>query len=56
MLGHCLPPSEEMMKQGRRWNMGTVLLFNGTTEIPVHNNIHTLRTLGCPQCCSLLAH
>lgn len=27
MLGHCVPSSEEM---GTRWNMGTVLLFNGS--------------------------
>ncbi|XP_030603754.1 lysosomal-trafficking regulator isoform X6 [Archocentrus centrarchus] len=30
MLGHCMPLLEEMMKQGRRWNMGAVLLFNGS--------------------------
>lgn len=30
MLGHCLPSSEELMKQSPRWNMGTVLLFNGS--------------------------
>ncbi|XP_047459394.1 lysosomal-trafficking regulator isoform X2 [Mugil cephalus] len=30
MLGHCMPSSEELLKQGARWNMGTVLLFNGS--------------------------
>uniref|UniRef100_A0A668AYI8 Lysosomal trafficking regulator n=1 Tax=Myripristis murdjan TaxID=586833 RepID=A0A668AYI8_9TELE len=30
MLGHCMPPSEEQLKQGARWTMGTVLLFNGS--------------------------
>uniref|UniRef100_A0A673CN00 Lysosomal trafficking regulator n=1 Tax=Sphaeramia orbicularis TaxID=375764 RepID=A0A673CN00_9TELE len=30
MLGHCSPASEELLKQSRRWNMGTVLLFNGS--------------------------
>ncbi|KAM7385834.1 hypothetical protein PAMP_001889 [Pampus punctatissimus] len=30
MLGNCIPSSEELMKQGRRWSMGTVLLFNGS--------------------------
>ncbi|XP_056147370.1 lysosomal-trafficking regulator isoform X2 [Lampris incognitus] len=30
MLGHCMPSSEELLKQGGRWNMGTVLLFNGS--------------------------
>uniref|UniRef100_A0A8D0CTF9 Lysosomal trafficking regulator n=1 Tax=Sander lucioperca TaxID=283035 RepID=A0A8D0CTF9_SANLU len=29
MLGHCTPSSEELLKQGGRWSMGTVLLFNG---------------------------
>ncbi|KAM6916813.1 lysosomal-trafficking regulator isoform 2-T2 [Xenentodon cancila] len=29
MLGHCAPSSEELTKQGGRWSMGTVLLFNG---------------------------
>ncbi|XP_034753584.1 lysosomal-trafficking regulator isoform X3 [Etheostoma cragini] len=29
MLGHCTPSSEEPLKQGGRWSMGTVLLFNG---------------------------
>lgn len=28
MLGHCAS-SEEVLKQGGHWNMGTVLLFNG---------------------------
>ncbi|XP_033836122.1 lysosomal-trafficking regulator isoform X1 [Periophthalmus magnuspinnatus] len=30
MLGHCLLLSEEQIKQSPRWNMGTVLLFNGS--------------------------
>ncbi|XP_053730574.1 lysosomal-trafficking regulator isoform X1 [Synchiropus splendidus] len=30
MLGHCIPSSEEFMKQSARWSMGTVLLFNGS--------------------------
>ncbi|KAJ3609859.1 hypothetical protein NHX12_021953 [Muraenolepis orangiensis] len=30
MLGHCLLSSEELRRQGVRWNMGTVLLFNGS--------------------------
>ncbi|KAM4608027.1 lysosomal-trafficking regulator [Polymixia lowei] len=30
MLGHCMTSSEELLKQGGRWNMGTVLLFNGS--------------------------
>ncbi|XP_055358676.1 lysosomal-trafficking regulator isoform X4 [Betta splendens] len=30
MLGHCAPSSEELLKQGGRWGMGTVLLFNGS--------------------------
>uniref|UniRef100_UPI003AAA8FA9 lysosomal-trafficking regulator n=1 Tax=Centroberyx gerrardi TaxID=166262 RepID=UPI003AAA8FA9 len=30
MLGHCMPSSEELLKQGGRWSMGTVLLFNGS--------------------------
>ncbi|XP_058507212.1 lysosomal-trafficking regulator isoform X4 [Solea solea] len=30
MLGHCMPSCEEILKQGARWNMGTVLLFNGS--------------------------
>ncbi|XP_053188690.1 lysosomal-trafficking regulator isoform X1 [Scomber japonicus] len=30
MLGNCMPSSEELAKQGGRWNMGTVLLFNGS--------------------------
>uniref|UniRef100_A0AAV2JKV3 Lysosomal trafficking regulator n=1 Tax=Knipowitschia caucasica TaxID=637954 RepID=A0AAV2JKV3_KNICA len=30
MLGHCLSMSEEQIKQSPRWNMGTVLLFNGS--------------------------
>ncbi|KAF6725608.1 Lysosomal-trafficking regulator [Oryzias melastigma] len=29
MLGHCTS-SEEVLKQGGHWNMGTVLLFNGS--------------------------
>ncbi|XP_078787658.1 lysosomal-trafficking regulator isoform X5 [Oryzias latipes] len=29
MLGHCAS-SEEVLKQGGHWNMGTVLLFNGS--------------------------
>lgn len=29
MLGHCLSASEELIKPSPRWNMGTVLLFNG---------------------------
>uniref|UniRef100_A0A3P8W4F7 Lysosomal trafficking regulator n=1 Tax=Cynoglossus semilaevis TaxID=244447 RepID=A0A3P8W4F7_CYNSE len=29
MLGHCVAPSEEMLKQDVHWSMGTVLLFNG---------------------------
>uniref|UniRef100_A0A672J600 Lysosomal trafficking regulator n=1 Tax=Salarias fasciatus TaxID=181472 RepID=A0A672J600_SALFA len=30
MLGHCTPSPEELLKQGGRWSMGTVLLFNGS--------------------------
>ncbi|XP_049456199.1 lysosomal-trafficking regulator isoform X5 [Epinephelus fuscoguttatus] len=30
MLGHSMLSSEELLKQGRRWSMGTVLLFNGS--------------------------
>uniref|UniRef100_A0A3Q1FPP0 Lysosomal trafficking regulator n=1 Tax=Acanthochromis polyacanthus TaxID=80966 RepID=A0A3Q1FPP0_9TELE len=30
MLGHCTPFSEDLLKQGGRWSMGTVLLFNGS--------------------------
>ncbi|XP_069001150.1 lysosomal-trafficking regulator isoform X4 [Embiotoca jacksoni] len=30
MLGHCSPSCEELLKQNGRWNMGTVLLFNGS--------------------------
>ncbi|KAM4591197.1 lysosomal-trafficking regulator isoform 2-T4 [Odontesthes bonariensis] len=30
MLGHCTPPSEELLRQGAHWSMGTVLLFNGS--------------------------
>uniref|UniRef100_A0A671VLX3 Lysosomal trafficking regulator n=1 Tax=Sparus aurata TaxID=8175 RepID=A0A671VLX3_SPAAU len=29
MFGHCTPSSGEVLKQGGRWSMGTVLLFNG---------------------------
>ncbi|XP_067381634.1 lysosomal-trafficking regulator isoform X1 [Channa argus] len=29
MLGHCTASSEELLKQGVCWSMGTVLLFNG---------------------------
>nr|XP_015799444.2 lysosomal-trafficking regulator isoform X1 [Nothobranchius furzeri]XP_054605786.1 lysosomal-trafficking regulator isoform X1 [Nothobranchius furzeri] len=30
MLGHCTAPSAELQKQAGGWNMGTVLLFNGS--------------------------
>ncbi|XP_028280141.1 lysosomal-trafficking regulator isoform X8 [Parambassis ranga] len=30
MIGNCTPSSEEMLKQGACWSMGTVLLFNGS--------------------------
>ncbi|XP_031435189.1 lysosomal-trafficking regulator isoform X2 [Clupea harengus] len=30
MLGHCLHTSEEVPKPGARWDMGTMLLFNGS--------------------------
>ncbi|XP_026212302.1 lysosomal-trafficking regulator isoform X5 [Anabas testudineus] len=30
MLGHCTPSSDELLKHGGRWGMGTVLLFNGS--------------------------
>uniref|UniRef100_A0A3B4ZMN3 Lysosomal trafficking regulator n=1 Tax=Stegastes partitus TaxID=144197 RepID=A0A3B4ZMN3_9TELE len=30
MLGHCTPSSEDLLKPGGRWSMGTVLLFNGS--------------------------
>lgn len=33
MLGHCTQTSGELVKQSRRWSMGTVLLFNGRTLI-----------------------
>ncbi|XP_041866300.1 lysosomal-trafficking regulator isoform X3 [Melanotaenia boesemani] len=29
MLGHCVSSTEELLKQGAHWSMGTVLLFNG---------------------------
>lgn len=29
MLGHCMQASGELMKEGKGWSMGTVLLFNG---------------------------
>ena len=35
MLGHCLLSSEELLRQGVRWNMGTVLLFNGELVVGV---------------------
>ncbi|XP_010786581.1 lysosomal-trafficking regulator isoform X1 [Notothenia coriiceps] len=30
MVGHCAPSNEDLIKQGGRWSMGTVLLFNGS--------------------------
>ncbi|XP_041921908.1 lysosomal-trafficking regulator isoform X3 [Alosa sapidissima] len=30
MLGHCLHASEDVPKPGARWDMGTMLLFNGS--------------------------
>ncbi|TNM99905.1 hypothetical protein fugu_012938 [Takifugu bimaculatus] len=30
MLGHCMQTSGELMKEGKCWSMGTVLLFNGS--------------------------
>lgn len=30
MLGHCLHAPEDVPKPGARWDMGTMLLFNGT--------------------------
>ncbi|KAM9727298.1 lysosomal-trafficking regulator isoform 1-T3 [Menidia menidia] len=30
MLGHCTASCEELLRQGLRWSMGTVLLFNGS--------------------------
>ncbi|XP_024863409.2 lysosomal-trafficking regulator isoform X1 [Kryptolebias marmoratus] len=30
MLGHCSPFSEELLRPGAPWRMGTVLLFNGS--------------------------
>ena len=35
MLGHSLLSSEEPLRQGVRWNMGTVLLFNGASGAAV---------------------
>ena len=34
MLGHSLLSSEEQLRQGVRWNMSTVLLFNGGCGLP----------------------
>lgn len=45
MLGHCAPSCEELSKQGGRWSMGTVLLFNGRSLIYSNYlsiNTHTL--------------
>ena len=33
MLGHSLLSSEEQLRQGVRWNLGTVLLFNGALGV-----------------------
>lgn len=36
MLGHCLHASEDVPKPGARWDMGTMLLFNGTVWSWLH--------------------
>lgn len=47
MLGHCTQTSGELMKQGRRWSMGTVLLFNGRTFTSYPDDRKLLQYLFC---------